>query len=299
MTPGYLKSRRRFLAVLPAWAIAGLAGCAPFQVAKEADTPKGLLPAPRLALDSVMLEIAHAQIPLNDSATYDEVWKRTDEQMLPVELRQELAGNGLRCGILGNQLPAKLRQIIEQKPELNDERSEDQDTGEVEVDRQLRRIQCRAGRRAKILCSSTFPELSLLTRENGAVTGRQLIKAQCQLALKPYPEADGHVRIDLLPEVEHGEARNHWVTGEGTLMQKVGRPKLTFEQLRMNITLARGQILVVSAVEDSRGLGEHFFVESVGGTKMRSMVFVRLAHTQHDELFGNGLSSLPLATPGE
>lgn len=152
---------------------------------------------------------------------------------------------------------------------------------------------------AKILCSKTFPELSLLTRDNGSVRGRQLYKAQCLFGMKPYPEADGRVRIDLIPEVEHGEVKQQWVGGEGTLMQRIGRDRITFEQLRMSLTLAPGQTLVVSACQDAKGLGEHFFVESVGGTKSRSMLFVRVAHTQHDDLFAPELSGMPLATPSE
>jgi hypothetical protein len=291
-------SRRRFLAALP-WGLASLAGCAQVQVTSDNETPNRLLPAPRMAPDSVVLEIAHAQIPIGDKAAYEEVWKLTDEQILPVELRQELARNGLRCGVLGNELPEKIRTIISQKTTIADERSEELNTGDVEVDRQVRRLQCRAGRRTKILCSASYPQLSLLARENGSVTGRQLTKAQCQLALKPYPGADGHVRIDLLPEVEHGEVRNHWVSGEGTLMQHVGRDKVAFEQLRMSITLAPRQILVVSSIAEPIGLGDHFFVESAGGSKLRGLVFVRHAFTMHDDLFGPGLSPLPLATPGE
>jgi hypothetical protein len=82
-------------------------------------------------------------------------------------------------------------------------------------------------------------------------------------------------------------------------MQKIGREKVTFEQLSMSLTLAAGQMLVVSAGENPKGLGEHFFVESVGGTPSRSLILVRLAHTQHDSLFAPDLAAQPLATPTE
>jgi hypothetical protein len=67
----------------------------------------------------------------------------------------------------------------------------------------------------------------------------------------------------------------------------------------MSLILAPGQILVVSAGEQPKGLGEHFFVESVGGTPSRSLIFVRLAHTQHDSLFAPDLAGQSLATPTE
>lgn len=289
-------SRRQLLASLPAWA-AALAGCA--QVEIPDDLPGRLLPAARMSPDSVILEIGYAQMALAERASYDEVWQQADEQALGLELRQELARNGLRCGILGKRIPEKVRALMDQKSTAVDKRSEDLDVGQVEVDRQTRRLQCRAARRAKVLCSKSFPQLSLLTRDGGSVRGRQLEKAQCLLALKPYPQNDGRVQIDLLPEVEHGELKQQWVAGEGTMMQRVGREKLTFEALRISLSLAPGQMIVISAVEEPIGLGEHFFVESVGGTPQRSLLFVRLAHTQHDDLFAPELSSLPLATPGE
>ena len=290
-------SRRQLLATLPAWAAAVVAGCAPFKVPD--DIPTRILPTARMSPDSVILEVGYAQMPLTDSAAYEEVWQQADEQALALELRQELARNGLRCGVLGKRIPEKIRALMDQKATAIDKRSEDLDVGQVEVDRQTRRMQCRAARRVKVLCSKSYPQLSLLTRDGGAVRGRQLEQAQCLFGLKPYPQNDGRVQIDLMPEVEHGELKQQWVSGEGSLMQRVGRDKVTFEAMRISLSLAPGQMIAVSAVEQPIGLGEHFFVESVGGTPQRSLLFVRLAHTQHDELFAPELSALPLATPGE
>lgn len=292
----YYLTRRQLLASLPAWA-AAVVGCA--QVEVPDDIQGRLLPAARMSPDSVILEIGYAQMPLAERALSDEVWHQADEQALALELRQDLARNGLRCGILGKRIPEKVRALMDQQSTAVDRRSEDLDVGQVEVDRQTRRLQCRAARRVKVLCSKSFPQLSLLTRDGGSVRGRQLEKAQCLFALKPYPQNDGRVQIDLLPEVEHGELKQQWVGGEGTLMQRVGRDKVTFDALRVSLSLAPGQMIVISAVEEPIGLGEHFFVESVGGTPHRSLLFVRLAHTQHDDLFAPELSALPLATPGE
>jgi len=294
MSPEFV-SRRHFLA--SALAAASLAGCAPFKTPD--DLPSQLLPKPRLPPDSVILEIGYAQPLLSDQATYDEVWQQADEQSLALELRQELERNGLRFGILGKQIPAKIRAIMDNQQRDLDRRSEDLGMGEVEVDRQTRRLQCRAARRAKILCSKRFEQLSLLTRDSGVVRGRQLHQAQCLFGLKPYPQGDGRVQIDLLPEVEHGDVRQQWVAGEAMLMQRVGREKMTFEALRLSLSLAPGQMIVASATSPPKGLGEHFFVEAVAGTPSRSLLFIRLAHTQQDDLFAPELSALPLATPGD
>lgn len=295
-------SRRGFFASVARLAVASLGcaslvGCAPLKTPD--DLPSQILPKPRLSPDSVILEIGYASLPLTEKAGYDEVWNLCDEQSLSLELRQELARNGLRCGILGKEVPERIRLLMDNQQKGADKRSEDLDVGEVEVDRQTRRLQCRAARRAKVLCSKRFDQLSLLMRDNGAVRGRQLQQAQCLVAIKPYPKGDGRVQIDMLPEVEYGELKQQWVGGEGTLMQRVGRDKTAFEALRISLMLSPGQLLVLSAVEQPIGLGEHFFVESIGGTPSRSLLFIRLAHTQQDNLFAPELSALPLATPGE
>lgn len=295
-------SRRELFAFLSRFALttlagANLVGCAPFKTPE--DLPSQLLPKPRLSPDSVILEIGYASLPLTEKAGYDEVWNLADEQSLSLELRQELARNGLRCGILGKQIPERIRLLMDNQQKGADKRSEDLDVGDVEVDRQTRRLQCRAARRAKVLCSKRFDQLSLLMREDGAVRGRQLQQAQCLFAIKPYPQGDGRVQLDLLPEVEHGELKQQWVGGEGTLMQRVGRDKVAFDALRISVALAPGQMLVASATEQPIGLGEHFFVETIAGTPSRSLIFIRLAHTQQDNLFAPELSALPLATPGD
>lgn len=295
-------SRRGFFVSVSRLALAtlgctSLVGCAPFKTPD--DLPSQILPKPRLSPDSVILEIGYASLPLTEKAGYDEVWHLADEQSLALELRQELARNGLRCGILGKQIPERIRLVMDSQQKGADKRSEDLDVGEVEVDRQTRRLQCRAARRAKVLCSKRFDQLSLLMRENGAVRGRQLQQAQCLMAIKPYPLGDGRVQIDMLPEVEYGELKQQWVGGEGTLMQRVGREKVAFDALRISLKISPGQMLVVSAMDQPIGLGEHFFVESIGGTPSRSLLFIRLAHTQQDNLFAPELSALPLATPGE
>lgn len=293
-------SRRAFLSLAPQLAVTSLAvatwcGCAPFQTPD--DVPGRILPPPRLPPDSVILEIGYAQLPLTDTADFEEVWKMADEQSLALELRQELTRNGLRCGVLGKNIPEKIRALMDKKG--LDQRSEDLETGDVEINRQTRRLQCRAARRAKILCSKRYEELSLLTRDSGAVRGEHLEQAQCLIALKPYPLGDGRVRLDLLPEVEHGELKQGWVGGEGTLMQQISRKKITFDTLRLSLSIAPGQMIAISAADPPKGLGEHFFVESIGGTPVRWLLFVRLALTQQDNLFAPELSALPLATPGE
>ena len=255
------------------------------------------LPPARMAADSVVLEFMFVRMPVSESAAYAEIWSATDEQNLPAELRRQLADNGLRCGVLSRELPPVLRERLASSANSLEERSEDIDTSDAEVDRTARRKQCRSGRRAKIVVSKTHDSLSVLTREGGAVRGRLVEQAQCLFALKPYPQGDGQVKVDVTPEVEHGEVKQRWQGGNGTMMQRMGKERIVLDQLRIVTTLAPGQSLLLSSTEDAHGLGDHFFVETAGGTVERTLLLVRLAQTQHDDLFAPGALPSPLATP--
>jgi hypothetical protein len=288
-------------AILPAVLILA-AGCA--RVPTAANHP-GRLPPVRMSADSVVLQVAFVRLPAVEADGYEAIWKEIDEQPFPPELRRELAINGLRAGIVGQQLPTKLRERIDARPNVLEERSEDVDTSDVEAGGGNRRLQVRAGRRSKILASKTYPSLPLLLVENGAepgaasIRGHQLSQAQCLLALKAYPQGDGRVKLDITPEVEHGELKSQWVQSEGSLMQRVGRERIVIDRLRLEGLLAPGESLVFSTTPEIKGLGEYYFAETAGGRVERTFLLVRLAQTQLDDLFAPDSAAAPLATPGE
>ena len=284
----------RTLGVLIAWLY--MAGCARLETQPE--EPSKLPPA-RMSGDSVVLEIAFVRLPAADSEAYGAIWDEADEQHFSADVRKGLAANGLRAGILGQHLPSELRQLLDAAPNILEDRSEDVATSDAEVNRASRRLQCRTGRRAKILVSKTHPALALLLSEEGQVRGHQLAEAQCLLALKPYPQGDGRVKLDITPEVEHGQLKTQWVGSEGSLMQRIGRDRLIFDRLRLEALLTPGQVLLVANTADIKGLGEHFFSETAGGTVERTLLLVRVAQTQHDDLFVGEQALAPLVTPGD
>lgn len=292
-------SRRDWLqqAALFAFGGAGLCGCAQWVEPKQ-DVAR--LPRAQMFPDSVGLEVAFVRLPVSDIATYDSIWAEADEQHFSADSRRELVANGMRVGLLNSQLPIALRQLLDTETNPLEERSEDVATSDGDTNRANRRFQCRAGRPAKICVSRTYPTLSALVVEDGDLHGSQLTKALCLLRLKPYPQGDGRVRLDITPEVEHGELKQSWVGGEaGSLMQRSSRDRLVLDKLKFVGTLAPGQVLLVSTLTNPKGLGAQFFTETAGGTVERTLLAIRLSQTQYDDLFAPERIAAPLATPGE
>jgi hypothetical protein len=196
-------------------------------------------------------------------------------------------------------LPGTLREQLAAATESLDDRSEDVETSDTEVNRIPQRRQFRTGRRGKIVVSKTHDSLSVLTRQDGAVRGHLVEDAQCFFGLKTYPQGDGRVRLDLTPEIEHGAMKQQWVQQNGSLMQRMGRDRLVLDNLRIVATAAPGQVLLISTTAEGKGLGQHYFLETAGGTLERTLLLIRLAQTQHDDLFAPEQMTAPLATPAE
>jgi hypothetical protein len=292
-------SRRAWLqhAAYVALCGAGVCGCAQWVEPKH-DVAK--LPRAQMFPDSVGLEVAFVRLPASDLETNDAIWAEADEQHFSADSRRELVANGMRVGLFNSQLPIALRKLLDTNTNPLEERSEDVETSDGDTNRANRRFQCRAGRPAKICVSRTYPSLSALVVEDGELHGSQLTKALCLLRLKPYPQGDGRVRLDITPEVEHGELKQSWVGGEsGSLMQRSSRDRLVLDKLKFVGTLAPGQVMLVSTLPNPKGLGAQFFTETAGGTVERTLLVIRLAQTQYDDLFAPERITTPLATPGE
>lgn len=270
-------------------------GCAPLSPAAK---PPSQLPPARLAPDAVVLDIAFVRLAALDRDAYRAIWNAADEQSIPASVRRDLATNGLRVGVYGQQLPPRLRELLDAPPSQLHNLSEAA-TSDVELGGARQHLPLRAGHRSIVKASPLYPSLAVLVSEEGSVRGHQLTAARCILSLKPHPLGDGRVKLDLTPEIEHGETKSRWVGNEGMMIQQTGQERLVFDRLRLEAVLSPGQWLLVSTTPEIKGLGEHFFAHSVGGAVNRRALLIRYAQTQFDDLFAPEQTPARLATPGE
>jgi hypothetical protein len=282
---------------LGCWLIASGSGCARW-VTTKSEQPSQLPPI-KAAPDAVMLDVAFVKQPAAELEAYDAIWAAADEQEFSTELRRKLVSNGIRVGVFGQDLPTKLRELIDHPPADALEQGQDAESAEGEAGGSRRHLQVRTGVWKKVYASQTHPLLAVLLNEGGSVHGHQLTSAQCLFGLKTYPKGDGRVKLDLTPEIEHGELKPKWVRSEAQLVSSVGRDRLMLDKLRIEAVLSPGQWLLLSTTRDIKGLGENFFVETPSGAIQRTLLLVRVAQTQLDDLFAPEQTSAPLATPGD
>ncbi len=70
-----------------------------------------MLPLPKLAPDSVVLEVTFIRIPEEQVDFEDRFWPEADEAALNAELRRRMAANGFRGGMVGTPPPPALQEV--------------------------------------------------------------------------------------------------------------------------------------------------------------------------------------------
>ncbi len=284
--------RRQIVLLL---AVLAIAGCnTPLRKGKSP-----LMPA-RMSPDSVVLEMFFVRFPFGDPAVNEKLWEEIDEQQFAPELRERLAKNGFRAGLLSGQMPIELSKLLQlsDKPaptgEIEEAKIEDLESQPRVVRRHL---QLRAGQRSEIIASGVYGQLPVLMCESGQLCGQTYNQAQGVFAVKSFPQPDGRVRLELAPELQYDQPRQRWVGNQGMLRLETGRPKRAFDDMVLAADLAPGAILVVSSLSNRPGsLGHHFFTENDGGRLEQKLLIVRLSQTQHDGLF-NPPEALKLEEP--
>ena len=293
------KSRMSARSLLSLAFLAALTGCAPLELSSaRSDKNTNSLPRGRLAPDAVVLDIAFVRYAATDQATEEAIWKGADEQRFSVELRRALAANGLRVGLIGQQLPPRVQELLSEGPKLLEALSQGA-AGDLEIVGAKQHLPVRAGHRSIIKASAVYPSLAVLLNEDGVVRGYDLRDARCIFSLKPYPQGDGRVKLAITPEIEHGESKTHWGGTEGVMIPQTGQERLILDRLQCDGLLSPGQTLILSCTPQIKGLGECFFSQNVSGALERRAILIRYSQTQFDDLFAPEQTSAPLTTPGE
>ncbi len=291
---------------------AAWSGCAKVHTAgKSPLAPLALQPG-SVTLEKYSVRFPYADVDLNDT-----IWTEIDEQSLSLELRNRLSANGIRAGLIGAHLPAALEAVLRENPVesasqsslAGDDSFGDESPGfepkpvDLLHETRVRRgvLQTRSGQSGMILTAgehTRIPHLAVLVRSaDGQVTGRNYEKVLGLLAVTPFAEPDGRVRVELLPEIEYGEPQQRYVPADGMFRMEFRPATTVFTDLRIDATLTPGQMLVLASRADKPGtLGHHLFTEQSSGKPLeQKLILVRLTQAPGDISFRN--SDLPPAAP--
>lgn len=242
-------------------------------VARDADADRRASLVPR----TLPVEVQFVRHDPRDPAFGPGLWNHVDEQALDADLRRRLAANGLRAGVISGRLPAAVAERLETATAVDPAAPED-----AGLRRLLRLL---PGKRAEVVATTGLAELVLLEHGAEGVTGATYRDATALFALQAWPDADGLVRVRLVPELKHGPVRRAWVGEEGMFRLETGQARRSFDDLGVSVRLPAGGTLLVGVQDDAgAAVGDALLREQSAAGGVRLLV-VRPPASATDPLF--------------
>jgi len=263
-----------------------LVGCQHFETPSADDFQTFLRPVETSA-QSATLEIFQLRFPEDDRSLVEDLWQQVDEQRLPNDMRRKLIRNGFRAGVLGGTLPDSLARALNLQSEMPVTSPSRLLTGQSAQPHATRRV-LQLGRKeqATIQASELRQRIDLLVRDESGLHGKTLAQAEAAYSLQAELTDGQRVALRLTPEIHHGELRNRYTGGDqGIFMMTPSREHKVYNDLRIHVKLAPGELLVVGCLADAPGsLGHAFHTVRQQGQLEHKLLLIRLLQVPPSEI---------------
>ncbi len=261
-------------------------GCAQWAAKTNAE-PEAALPKLQTSPDSVTIETVLVRFPKEAQPALLDIWTKADESLLDIELRRRLDKNGLRAGVILGELPTAIREQLRSTSAQQSTDAMEYAGLAADVDNKMRQLQCRAGRRKDLIVRREVMEpLTVITSLDSRLSGETFQRPTVLFDLRVIPHANGQATIQLIPEIQHGETRQAFVSTEFGVRPDLRRQHQAWPELEIRTRLRQGQVLMVASTLPPKALGQALFVTQTAELSQEHVVLlIRLAATQLDELF--------------
>jgi hypothetical protein len=259
--------------------------------APPASAGKSPLSPFRPGIQTSALEVTFVRHDYELPALNEDLWSQVDETSIAPGARQALAQNGLRAGVIAGALPLVLEEAMTADDHLTGpsvaSTPEGPTAASLESDSVVRRRMLHAlpGQRAELLASGIYNRLPLLVRDGDETQGECYYNAQCVVAAKATPLGDHRVRLQIVPELQHGEPRQQIRGDDGIFRIDSARPKVALDKLTIDLVLSPGQAVLLGAHPELPGsVGHYFFTEPRSGRLEQKLMLIRFTGTRFDNL---------------
>ncbi len=238
------------------------------------------------------MDIIWARFAAGDAGLNDTAWQDIDETQIDPAIRRELANNGFRVGVISGTLPEPISRVLNQKELADQPKAKDKEQSIdllAEPTVRGRLLQARRGRRNEIQASEVYPTLPLLIGEGRELGGSTYHDAQAIYALTVNPRADRTAEVQLTPELHYGSPRLRWTSGEEHILRQAPmRDRRVFDQMRMTVRLAPGEMLVLMSLPDAGSrLGHYFHTVDTAEGWQQKLILLRLAEVPASDTFAD------------
>lgn len=217
--------------------------------------------------DVLVMDIAVIEQSPGDPFLDQELWASIDEQAVAMERKAVLDDNGYRVGVVGGLLPGKLQALL-----FSDRSCPDP-----------HRVTTRSGNAKNIPIGLVVAECHYELKLNGEPKPVNLNSAQCGLLITPFKTPDGRIRIQFVPQVQHGQRALTVQPAEGDGWSLVGqRPTEKYAGMQFEVSMSPQEyVLVGTRNERENTLGHATFVGTAHDKPIQRLLVIR-ARSQSD-----------------
>jgi hypothetical protein len=227
---------------------------------------KRLRPAPiEPGPNGLFMDMIHLERPFGDKELNSDLWASADEEQLEIATRMNLESRGFRVAVLGGPMPPILKTLFseEELGQMNGEH-----------------LQIQSGVPTQLQSSGNHESWPGGASGYEYGKGSDYTNAVGVFRITPRITADGAVDLAMIPEIQHGDARQQYVPslagGPLDWSIHVGRQSRLLDDLSFTLRLRSGQYAVLGCLPANReSIGARFFTRSKAGQTIQRVILIK------------------------
>ena len=211
------------------------------------------------------------------------LWQWVDETILPHQTRRALLHNGLRVGKVVQ--PERVTSKLDRLESARQRNVVDQFLAAARVSSHqaegTQTIPMRLGRRHELPVDDPKSGVHVvIVHDQPQPIGKTLLDPQFLFAITPRRGASAsQIRLQLRPEVQHGDMQQDWVQGDAALRIDIRRQSWSLESIDLNLVGGEGDLFAISESSQRKGLGMQMFGgENVDGMQEQTILLLRIVN---------------------
>ena len=240
-------------------------GCRNLKV-NEPPSPGLVLPNSQMESDSVAVRVAIAELDDQQQTQFQSFIESTDFQKIPVQTRRRLDENGFRVSVVSSVNSFRLQRLLAPlvlKPEwLNQQELELSEAGKLEPIYRIsgqRHVEKKRGESFTIEVTPQQPSATWQIHVGERTFADRARLAQCYLRVTSWPQPDGSVNLQFIPEIHHGLSLSRVGVSEQNLSVEQRREVKELRALTFDVSIQPGETVVIAPTSKLERMGKLFF----------------------------------------
>lgn len=233
--------------------------------------------------DTITLDLAVIERPMEDPFLDHELWTSTDEMVVSFERKRVLNANGFRFGQVVGLTPSGLQTLLRSERYCLTRR---------------RRV-LPEGKTMTQVMGPVYSQAVFTVHEEESKAPHSLDQARFCLDIVPTRTKEGHIKLSFAPRVETGERMLPFQPDleRSTWTIVVDKPSRSFPGLNWDVTVEPNRFIVLGALSDRpETLGHATFTDREGG-RVRRLLVIRASCPAQASPMGTDEDGLPPGAP--